>query len=155
MKPSLTQMRAIVIVASILLLLGILGTGCGTGAALVSFSDLTSNPKQYSGKTVTVEGIYVRGWEWILLTDSVAFIGTGDARELRPVGESIWFAGLIPQDIQDNLYQYTSPAGDNSYFGKIKATGLFETEGKYGQMNRYKYRLTASKVELLEWTPPE
>jgi hypothetical protein len=148
-------MRVIVLITTVILLCGALSSGCGTGPTPVTFNDLVSEPEQYSGKTVIVEGIYVRGWEWIVLADSVAFIGTGDFRELVPVGESMWFGGLVPEEVQDNLYTYTSAAGDASYYGKIRATGLFETEGKYGHMNLYKYRFTASKIELLEWTPPE
>ena len=149
------MMKNAIRLAVILIILSLFCTGCGAKAAAVSFNELVSSPDKYSGKTVSVEGIYVRGWEWILLADAVAYAGTGANRELRPVGDSIWFASLMPKEVQDKLYVYKSPAGDTTYYGKIKATGLFETEGEYGHMNLYKYRFTATKVELLDWTPPE
>ncbi len=129
--------------------------GCGAKATAVPFNDLVAEPEQYNGKTVTVEGIYLRGWEWIILTESVAFLGTGGSKELRPVGQSIWFAGLMPNEVQEGLYRYVSPAGDATYYGKVKVTGVFECDGNYGNMKAYKYRITAEEIELLEWTPPQ
>jgi hypothetical protein len=147
-------MRVIIPIASIVILVVILYFGYGMNTA-VPFSKLVSEPERYNGRTITVEAIYFNGWEWVLLTEYVAYIGTGSARELKPVGDSIWFDGLIPQKIQDQLYKITSAAGETAYYGKLKVTGLFETGGNYGLMNRFKYQLTAKNVELLEWTPPE
>lgn len=149
-------MKAIMRLAISLITLLMLCAGCGAAPPVsTTINELTSNPAQFSGKTVTFEGIYVRGWEWLLISDSVAYIGSGDARELRPVGDSIWFAGLVPKEIQDGLYSFRSATGDTTYFGKVRVTGKFETEGGYGHTNQYKYRITATKVELLDWTPPE
>ena len=148
-------MRVIIPIAFIVLLAIILWVGYGMDAAPVPFSKLVNEPEQYSGRTVTVEAIYVNGWETSLLTEYVAYIGNGSNRELKPVGDSIWLEGPIPQEIQDRLFKITSPAGESAYYGKFKVTGLFETEGKYGAMDQFKYRLTVKNVELLEWTPPE
>jgi hypothetical protein len=148
-------MKITIWLIAVLITLNLLCPGCGAKPAGVTFNDLFSTPEKYSGKAVTVAGIYMRGWEWLILADAVAYIGTGNTRELKPVGDSIWFAGLMPKDVQDKLSQFTSHTGDTTYFGKLRVTGIFETEGKYGNMNAYKYQITASKVELMDWTPPK
>ena len=144
-----------IIVALIIIVLA--GGGCSGDAksAAVTINDLAANPAQYSGKTVTVEGIYVRGWEVDVLAESAAFMGIKDDKELKPVGETIWFAGLVPAEVQNGLYKFDSAQFGVQTYGKVRVTGLFETEGDYGNMNQYKYRITAAKMELLDWTPPE
>lgn len=138
-----------------MLLLFILVTGCGGSGVDVTLAELVTQPQQYSGKIVTVEGIYLNGWGATILVENVQFTGSGDTKELEPVGNSIWFAGFLPKDIRADLYQYTSPEAGPEHYGKVKITGLFETEGDYGNMNQFKYRITIEKAELLNWTPPE
>jgi hypothetical protein len=149
------KMRVIIPIAFIVLVAVILWIGYGIDAAPVPFSKLVSEPERYNGRTVTVEAIYVNDGEEVLLTEYVAYIGTGDARELKPVGDSIWFEGPISQEIQDQLYKITNPAGETACYGKLKVAGVFETKGKYGPANRFKYRLTVKTAALLDWTPPE
>ncbi len=133
---------------------------CGCGSKSVptaAFNDLISNPQQYNGKTVTVDGIYVSGWESTVLAENIKFtVNDSDAsKELNILGKPIWFAGFIPLDIQNKLYQNTSPAAGPQHFGKVRVTGLFEYGDNYGYGKIYKYRITATKVELLDWTPPQ
>jgi hypothetical protein len=132
---------------------------CGGCAAhsepSVNLNELVSAPEQFNGKTVTVDGIYINGWEFTILTEGITFTVSGDSKELKAVGDSIWFAGFLSQDIRDRLYSYTSPGAGPQRYGKIRVTGLFESGGKYGNMNSYKYRITVEKAELLDWTPPE
>jgi hypothetical protein len=145
-------MRVIIPIAFIILLALILWFGYGMDTAPVLFSKLVGEPEGFNDRTVTVEAIYVSCGELTLLTEYVIYLGTGSGRELKPVGDSIWLEGQIPQEIQNQLFQITIPA---SFYGKLKVTGLFETEGGYGPADQFKYRLTAKKVELLDWTPPE
>jgi hypothetical protein len=147
-------MRFIIPIAFIVLLAVILWVGYGMDPSSVPFSELVSEPERYNGRTISVEGIYVNGWGWTLLTEYVAYIGTGNTRELKPVGDSIWFEGQIPQEIQGRLYQITA-AGETAYYGKLKVSGVFETGGSYSPANQFKHRITAKKVELLDWTLPE
>lgn len=131
-------------------------SGCGgNSAASATLDDLVSHPEQYSGKTVIVEGIYINGWEWTVLADGIAFLGDEKPKELTIVGNSIWFAGIIPLETRNQLYDYTSPGAGQQHFGKLRVTGLFESGGKYGYLSQYKNRITADKVELLDWAPPE
>ncbi len=148
-------MKTIGLLAVALVLLSSL-CGCSRdGGPTVSFRELVSQPALYSGKTVTVDGIYVNGWEWTFLAGDITFTGSGDTKEIKPVGEAIWFSGFLPPGIRENLYEHYSLATDTVKYGKLRVTGIFETEGKYGNMNAYKYRITVEKVELLDWTPPE
>jgi hypothetical protein len=141
--------------AFVILLAVILWLGYGIDAAPVPFSKLVSEPERYNGRTVTVEAICVDGWGTVVLTGYAAYLGTGSARELKPVGDSIWFDGLVPQEIQDQLFKITNPAGEVSYYGKLKVKGVFEAGGSYGPVNQFKYCLTAKNMEHLDWAPPE
>jgi hypothetical protein len=149
-------MKAIVLfLFTIVLLITFIG-GCSSASnATVTFDELLAKPEQYNSKTVTVDGIYVNGWEWTVLAGNITFIGNSGSKELKAVGNAIWFAGFLPQDVRDHLYQYTSPGAGPQRYGKVRVTGIFESGGKYGNMDAYRYRITASKVELLDWTPPK
>jgi hypothetical protein len=149
-------MKAIVLLSVTLILLVIFSGGCRSGSkATVTFDELIAKPEQYNGKTVTVDGIYVNGWEWTILAGNIAFIGNGDSKELTVADNAIWFAGFLPQDVRDRLYQYTSPGAGPQHYGKVRVTGIFESGGKYGNIDAYKFRITASRVEILDWTPPK
>ena len=130
-------------------------SGCGTKAAAVTFNDLISNPQQFNGKTVTIEGIYVSGWESTVLTQDINFTIKDEIKELNIIGKPIWFAGSLALDIQTRLYQNNSPAAGPQHFGKLRVTGLFEYGGNYGYGKIYKYRITATKTEMLDWAPPK
>jgi hypothetical protein len=129
--------------------------GCGGSGVNATLAELVTQPQQYSGKTVTVEGIYLNDWAVTVLADDVRFIGGGDTKELEIYGNSIWFSGFLSKEIREELYSYTSPEAGPQRYGKIRATGVFETEGKYGNMNQYRYRITVDSAELLDWTPPQ
>jgi hypothetical protein len=148
-------MRFIIPIAFIILLAVILWVGYGLDPSPVPFSKLINEPERYNGRTISVEGIYVNGWGWTILTEYAAYIGTGNNRELKPVGDSIWMENPVPQEIQAQLYKITNPAGEIAYYGKLKISGKFETGGRYGPSNQFKYRITTKKVELLDWTLPE
>jgi hypothetical protein len=138
-----------------ILLLGLM-SGCAAKSKVsVTLNELISNPGQYNNQTVTVDGIYLNGWERTVLAEDIKFTGSNDPQELSAAGNAIWFAGMIPLKIRDKLYAHTSLEAGPQHYGKIRVTGLFETEGKYGYLSQYKYRITAAKVELLDWTPPE
>jgi hypothetical protein len=139
----------------VLVLLALCPGGCGGSKANVTLGELVANPDQYSGKTVTVDGVYVNGWGSTVLADDIKYTAVGELKELNIVGNSIWFSGFLPQNVRDKLYAHTSPGAGPEHFAKVRVTGLFETEGNYGNMNQFKYRITVNKTKLLDWTPPE
>jgi hypothetical protein len=149
------RMKVFIPIAAIVLLAVILWIGYGMDPTPLNVNKLVGSAEGYNGRTVTVEAIYVSGGEGTLLTEYVTSLGTGSTRELKPVGESIWFDGTLPPELQGQLHEITSPAGETSYYGKLKVTGLFESGDSYGPVNQFKYRLTAEKVKALDWTPPE
>jgi len=144
-----------VVLLTFTLVLGLLCGGCGASQPTATFTDLVTKPAQYSGKTVTVDGIYINGWESTILADNITFTGSAGSRELKAPDNSIWFAGFLPLDISNKLYEYTSPLAGPQHYGKVRVTGIFETGGKYGNTYLFKYRITAQKVELLDWKPPQ
>ena len=149
-------MKVIVLLVLILVCLAFLTGGCGRGSkATVTLDELVANPQQYHNKTVTVDGIYITGWESTILANDVTFISSGSKKELTIVGNAIWFAGFMPLKIQEKLYQHTSPGAGLQHFGKVRVTGLFEYGGPYGYGNAYRYRINLEKAQWLEWTPPE
>ncbi len=148
-------MKAIALIFLVLIVFAAFPIGCGGSGVIVTLNDLVAQPQLYSGKTVTVEGIYLNDWAATVLAEEVRFSGNGDTKELMLYGNSIWFSGFLSKEIREKLYQYTSPEAGPQRYGKIRATGLFETEGKYGNMNQYRYRMTVESAELLDWTPPE
>jgi hypothetical protein len=149
-------MKTLLFIVS-LILLSLIVNGCPAQltAPEVPFSSLVSEPERYNGKTVTTEGIYIHGWEWSLLAESITFSGSGDYRHLEPVGQAIWFAGGMPKEVHDRLYQHSSLGAGTEYFGKVKVIGRFDYGGQYGHMSASKYQFTFSEVELLDWVPPE
>lgn len=148
-------MKTVVFFMVALVLLALCPGGCGGSKANVTLGELVANPAQYSGKTVTVDGVYINGWGSTVLADDIKYIAVGELKELNIVGNSIWFSGFLPQNVRDKLYTHTSPGAGLEHFAKVRVTGLFETEGKYGNMNQFKYRITVQKTVLLDWTPPE
>jgi hypothetical protein len=138
------------------LILGLSFTGCGGGSQpTTTLNELVTDPAQFSGKTITVDGIYINSWESTVLAENITFTGSSGARELKVPENSIWFAGFLPVDINNKLHQHTSPLAGPQHYGKLRVTGLFETAGKYGNSYTFKYRITAKNVEILDWTPPE
>ena len=149
-------MKVIVLFTVTLILMVLFSSGCGSGTkATVTFEELLAKPEQYNGKTVTVDGFYVNSMEATVLAGSIKFMPSGESKELTTVGNTIWFAGFLPQKVRDKLYAFTSPGAGQQHYAKVRVTGLFEYGGKYGNLFAYRYRVTASSVELLDWTPPQ
>jgi hypothetical protein len=142
---------AVVILA--LLCAAIAGCGGSTQPSL-TFAQLISQADKYNGQTVTFEAFDFSGFEISALADSLGPYSYNPARVV-PTGDLIWIKGGITEDLFNRLYtQPDTPSGYPEHFGKIKVTGKFETGGQYGHMNAYKYQITITSAELLEWSPP-
>jgi len=149
-------MKAIALLVSFLICLTVFSGGCGGGLkATVTLDELVANPQQYNKKTVTVDGIYIGGWEFTILANDIQYTGNGEQKELTKAGSAIWFAGFLPLKVQGKLYQHTSPDAGLEHYGKVRVTGLFEYGGPYGYGNAYRCRINLKAAEWLDWTPPE
>jgi hypothetical protein len=149
-------MKAISLFSILIVVLLFLSGGCSAASkATVTFDELISNAEKYNGKTVTVDGIYVSSFEATVLAGNIQFTPNGESEELTTVGSAIWFAGFLPQEVRDKLYAHTSPDAGVQHYAKVRVTGMFESGGKYGNLHEYHYRITASKVQFLDWTPPK
>jgi len=127
--------------------------GCA-GASNITFSQLISQADRYNGKTVTLDAFYFGGWEVSVISESVGPSSTGVWR-IVPAGTPVWVEGGISQDLQSKLMgQSDGFSGHTERLGKLRITGRFETGGKYGYLGGYRYQITISKAELLDWSPP-
>jgi len=144
-------------VLNFLLLFVLLGTGlagCRDGPEQVTFVQLVSDAKKYSGKTVTLEAYYFTGFEITALSGSVGPSTSGPWR-IVPTGTLIWAKGGAPEDVYNRMYrQSQTPSGYEERVGLLKVTGRFETGGRYGHLDAYKHLITITDAELLEWSPP-
>ncbi len=128
-------------------------TGCGKTGEITA-SQLTSNPEEYNGKTVTVTALYFDAFEMMALCDSLkpSTLTPGD---LAPQEPYIWLEGGLPKAIYDKLYTQPKNAatGYPEHYGKVKITGKFQYGGQYGHLGGYKYQLSVTNAQLLDWSP--
>lgn len=104
-------MSTIIKPLSIILILFMLGSvaflGCqpgGGGEQAVTFEQLFSNPEQYNGKTITIDGFYFHGFEVIVLCEALEYSGYAEGH-LIPEGGMMWVEGGIPVEVYDQLYE--------------------------------------------------
>jgi hypothetical protein len=129
----------------------ILSAGC-RGVPAADFTLLTTHPADYNGKEVTLDAFIFTGFEISALAGGLSH--PGGSTRWTPVQPLIWLAGSIPQSVLDALHTQTdTPSGYAEHFGKIRVTGKFEYGGKYGHLDAYKFRLTASTSSILAWNP--
>jgi len=117
-----------------------------------SFDQLISDPARYNGQTVTIDAYIFTGFEISALSSGLTHPAASD--RWTPVQPLIWLAGNIPQAVLDRLYkQSQTPSGYDERYGKIHVTGKFEYGAKYGQLDSYDFRLTATGATWIDWTP--
>ena len=138
-----------------MLLLTFLTSNCGGNdtAQEVTFNQVFSRPSEFHNRIIMIEGFYFHGFELVVLSEKIEFSGHA-AGHLIPRGEMIWIEGGIPLEVYDKLYQQ-SMMGPTERYGKIRINGRFQYGGNYGHLGAYTYQITAAKVELLPWSPPE
>ena len=118
----------------------------------LSFDELTSHPADYNAKTVTFEAFVFTGFEISALSSGLTHPAASD--RWTPIQPLIWLSGNIPQAVLDRLYTQTqTPSGYDEHYGKIRVTGTFEYGGKYGHLDSYNFRLTATDAMWIDWTP--
>ena len=118
-----------------------------------TFDQLSSNPKQYNGRDIIIEGFYFHGFEIVILSENLDYSGYAQGH-LAPEGIMIWIEGGIPKEVYDSLYEQQI-MGPSERYGKIRIRGKFEFGEKFGHLGQYDSRLIPLEVELLPWSPPE
>jgi hypothetical protein len=127
-------------------------SGCREEVSSVDFMQLINLPPDYNNKLVAFDAFYFSGFEIQALAGALSH-PAGSSRWM-PDQPLIWITGNIPQNVIDQLHTQTdTPSGYTERFGKIRVTGKFEFGGKYGQLDSYLYRLTATDASILDWNP--
>jgi hypothetical protein len=120
----------------------------------LDYSQLISQAEKYNGRIVTLEAYYFGGFEISALSGSAGPASSGPWR-IAPSGPLIWVEGGMTQDLLDRMYkQAVVPSGYSEDIGRLMITGKFESGGKYGHLDGYRYQISITKAELLEWSPP-
>ncbi len=118
----------------------------------ITFDQLSSNPKQYNGRDIIIEGFYFDGFEIIVLSENLDYSGHAQGH-LAPEGTMLWIKGGIPKEVHDSLYEQQM-MGPSERYGRIRIRGKFEFGEKFGHLGQYDYQIIPLKVELIPWSPP-
>ncbi|MFC2024519.1 hypothetical protein ACFLTJ_02965 [Chloroflexota bacterium] len=118
----------------------------------VTFEQLYSNPNQYNGKEITIEGFIFLGFEIMVLSDELKDSGYAEGH-LIPGEKQLWFESGIPTEIYDQLYEQ-SIMGFSENYGKLRVEGTFRYGQQYGHLGIYDYQISPTEMELLSWSPP-
>ena len=141
-----------VVSMSALLFLVLPAIGCNQEkSGEVTFEQLFSNPGQYNGRDITLEGFYFQGFEVQVMVESLEYSGYAEGH-LVPKGKMLWVEGGVPLEVYNGLYQQ-SMTGPEERYGKVRITGKFEYGGKYGHLGGHISQIIPSNAELLEWSP--
>ena len=137
-------------------LIALLVSGCASGGsakgASVTFEQLLSNPNQYNGKEITIEGFVFFGFETMVLSEELKHSGYAEGHMI-PSETMIWIEGGIPTDIHDQLYEQHM-MGPSERYGKVLTKGIFQYGEQYGHLGAYDYQITPSEIQLLDWSSP-
>jgi hypothetical protein len=140
------------ILGVVALMAGVLPACAAGTSGVLTLSELTSHPADYNGKIVTFDAFIFTGFEISALSSGLTHPAASD--RWTPVQPLIWLSGNIPQTVLDRLYkQSQTPSGYDERYGKIRVTGKFEYGAKYGHLDSYDFRLTATDAAWIDWTP--
>ncbi len=118
----------------------------------ITFEQLFSNPSQYSGKNIAIEGFVFLGFETMVISEELKYSGYTEGH-LVPGGRMLWIEGGIPKEVYDKLYQQQM-MGPLERYGKVRLKGIFESGAEYGHLGAYTSRIVPLDAELLPWSPP-
>jgi hypothetical protein len=143
-----TSWRAALLAALLLGALPLLAT-CGPqlvglGSSLY-VQDVTSNPQEFNGREITVDGAYL--WRPGSPGLSVLALGVStldNGLDAQPLGDLIWLDGF-PAEVSENLHR----PGDSVY-GFVRVRGQFESGGAYGPEGQYQHLLRVVSAEPIE-----
>jgi hypothetical protein len=142
---------AVVFVLTSLLGFGCTGSDNPTDEQEATVEQLFLDPTAFDDKNVIVEGFYFHGFETIVLSEDLVYSGHA-AGHLVPDGRMMWVEGGIPKEAHDSLREQHM-MGPSERYGRLRITGRFQYGERYGHLGYFDHQITASKVELLPWTP--
>lgn len=130
--------------AATLLLATCSGQGSAPGAPLY-VQQVTSNPQEFNGKAITVDGAYL--WrpgdpQLSVLALGVSTLDNG--LDAQPLGETIWLEGF-PAEVTSELHR----PGDAVY-GFVRVAGNFTSGGGFGPGGQYQHQLAVTSAEPIE-----
>jgi hypothetical protein len=128
-----------------LLLLATCGGQPGASGAPLYVQQVTSNPQDYNGKPITVDGAYL--WRPGDPTVSVLALGVStldNGLDAQPLGETIWLEGF-PAEVTSELHR----PGDAVY-GFVRVAGNFSSGGGFGPGGQYQHQLNVTSAEPIE-----
>jgi hypothetical protein len=140
--------RALLLVALLgatLLLLATCGSQAGASGTPLYVQQVTSNPQDYNGKPITVDGAYL--WRPGDPTVSVLALGVStldNGLDAQPLGETIWLEGF-PAEVTSELHR----PGDAVY-GFVRVAGNFSSGGGFGPGGQYQHQLNVTSAEPIE-----
>jgi hypothetical protein len=130
-----------------------LASGCANkdSDTSITFDQLFSNPNQYNGKVITIEGFIFLGFETMVLSEELRNSGYAEGH-LIPSERMLWFESGLPTEIYDQLYEQNM-MGPNEKYGKLRVEGIFQYGEQYGHLGMYEYQISPSEIQLLPWAP--
>jgi hypothetical protein len=134
-------------------LIAILALGC-TNQEMgkeTTFEQLFSNPDQYSGKDINLEGFVFLGFETMVISEELKYSGYTEGH-LIPNGRMLWIEGGVPTDIYNGLFEQKM-MGPAERYGKVLINGIFEYGEKYGHLGGFESQIIPQEIQLLDWSP--
>jgi hypothetical protein len=135
----------VVLFCSVLLMLNTCsGQGLASGSTLY-VQELTSNPANFDGKAVTVDGAYL----WRPGDPAISVLALGvhtldNGLDAQPLGEMIWLEGF-PAEVTEFLHR----PGDAVY-GFVRIEGTFKDGGGFGPGGQFANQITVTRAEPIE-----
>jgi hypothetical protein len=117
----------------------------GTSGSPLYVQQVTSNPQDYNGKAITIDGAYL--WRPGNPNLSVLALGVStldNGLDAQPLGDTIWLESF-PADVTSALHR----PGDAVY-GFVRVEGQFSASGAFGPGGQYKNQLTVTRAEPIE-----
>ncbi|MEE8167932.1 MAG: hypothetical protein V3T58_03555 [Candidatus Hydrothermarchaeales archaeon] len=139
----------------VLLIVALLIAGCVSGDQKhITFSELVSQSRRYSGKEICTEGYYLKegyylnnAFEVSALGESYESAGYGFVKHKEPL---IWIRIEEPlaEDFWNQLKNYTEASG-SYFFDEISVCGKFEYGEGYGHLGGYEYQIKVAEAAVI------
>lgn len=114
------------------------------GDGKITFADLTGDPTQYNGQSVTTRGYYF--WNGLIFVLAEGISTEDDGRNPQPIGTKVWMEGFPPEVTGD-----LNVGPNNTYvWGLVEVTGDFQSDGNFGHEGAYTEFLQVTSAQAVE-----